>query len=158
MGGELGAGSGLLGGPASLGPCRAEGGAPPNEEPRAEFPPAPPRPLEAALCEQVKMLGGPRVQDLLCSLLERRAQVEELAESRGHTLHASLLMTALIRAAFQVRGPLQPSTFHLGHISQFTDDVRLHGLIQASPQPCDEDTKVWRVKWLSQRPCWSPDI
>lgn len=149
MGGELEAGSGLLGGPASLGPCRAEGGAPPNEERRAEFPPAPACPLEAALCEQVKMLGGPREQDLLCSLLERRARVEELAESRGHSL---------IRAAFQVRGPLQPSTFHLGHIFQFTDDVHLHGLIQASPQPCDEDTKVWRVKWLSQRPCWSPDI
>ena len=140
-------------------PCGpAPAPASPNEEPRAEFPPAPPHPPEAALCEQVKMLGGPRAQDLLRTVLGRRARVKELAESRGHTLHASLLMTAFIRAAIQVRGPLQPSTFHLGHICQFTDDVHLHGLVQASPQPCDEHAKVWRVKWLSQRPCWSTDI
>ncbi|XP_057577784.1 spectrin beta chain, non-erythrocytic 5 [Hippopotamus amphibius kiboko] len=54
-----------------------------------------------ALCEQVKMLGGPRARDLLCTVLELRARVEELAESRGHALHTSLRTAAFIRAASQ---------------------------------------------------------
>uniref|UniRef100_A0A8C6D7R2 Spectrin beta, non-erythrocytic 5 n=1 Tax=Moschus moschiferus TaxID=68415 RepID=A0A8C6D7R2_MOSMO len=62
---------------------------------------------EAALCEQVKMLGGPRAQDLLCTVLERRARVKELMESRQHALHTSLLMAAFIRAATQAEDWMQ---------------------------------------------------
>ncbi|XP_055291885.1 spectrin beta chain, non-erythrocytic 5 [Moschus berezovskii] len=62
---------------------------------------------EAALCEQVKMLGGPRAQDLLCTVLERRARVKELVESRQHALHTSLLMAAFIRAATQAEDWMQ---------------------------------------------------
>ncbi|XP_061286842.1 spectrin beta chain, non-erythrocytic 5 isoform X2 [Bos javanicus] len=62
---------------------------------------------EAALCEQVKMLGGPRAQDLLCTVLERRARVKELVESRRHALHTSLLVAAFIRAATQAKDWIQ---------------------------------------------------
>ncbi|CAN0540377.1 unnamed protein product [Rangifer tarandus platyrhynchus] len=62
---------------------------------------------EAALCEQVKMLGGPRAQDLLCTVLERRARVKELVESRQHALHTSLLMASFVRAATQAEDWIQ---------------------------------------------------
>ncbi|KAF4017333.1 hypothetical protein G4228_009075 [Cervus hanglu yarkandensis] len=62
---------------------------------------------EAALCEQVKMLGGPRAQDLLCTVLERRARVKELVESRQHALHTSLLMAAFVRATTQAEDWIQ---------------------------------------------------
>ncbi|KAJ1079411.1 hypothetical protein K5549_021963 [Capra hircus] len=62
---------------------------------------------EAALCEQVKRLGGPRAQDLLCTVLERRARVKELVESRQHALHTSLLVAAFIRAATQAEDWIQ---------------------------------------------------
>ncbi|XP_043327488.1 spectrin beta chain, non-erythrocytic 5 [Cervus canadensis] len=62
---------------------------------------------EAALCEQVKMLGGPRAQDLLCIVLERRARVKELVESRQHALHTSLLMAAFVRATTQAEDWIQ---------------------------------------------------
>uniref|UniRef100_A0A452DXD2 Spectrin beta, non-erythrocytic 5 n=1 Tax=Capra hircus TaxID=9925 RepID=A0A452DXD2_CAPHI len=62
---------------------------------------------EAALCEQAKRLGGPRAQDLLCTVLERRARVKELVESRQHALHTSLLVAAFIRAATQAEDWIQ---------------------------------------------------
>ncbi|OWK09720.1 hypothetical protein Celaphus_00006342, partial [Cervus elaphus hippelaphus] len=62
---------------------------------------------EAALCEQVKMLGGPRAQDLLCTVLERRARVKELVESRQHALNTSLLMAAFVRATTQAEDWIQ---------------------------------------------------
>ncbi|XP_032273432.1 spectrin beta chain, non-erythrocytic 5 [Phoca vitulina] len=58
---------------------------------------------EAALCEQAKTLGGPNVQDRLHTVLEHRARVKELAESRGQALHASLLMTGFTRAVTQAQ-------------------------------------------------------
>lgn len=45
------------------------------------------------------------MQGLLSAVLERRARVKELAESRGRALHTSLLMTGFTRAVTQVRGP-----------------------------------------------------
>lgn len=54
------------------------------------------------------MLGGPRAQDLLCTVLGRRARVKELVESRQHALHTSLLMAAFVRAATQVRDHPSP--------------------------------------------------
>ena len=54
------------------------------------------------------MLGGPRAQDLLCTVLERQARVKELVESRQQALHTSLLLAAFIRAATQVRDHPSP--------------------------------------------------
>lgn len=99
-------------------------------------PQPPPHPQVAALCEQAKMFTGPRAQGLLHVVLERRARVKELAEDWGCALHTSLLITAFTRAAIQVSPPPpQPSAFHLGHMVQVTDNVYLHGLVQASTQP-----------------------
>lgn len=64
-----------------------------------------PPPQEAALCEQAKTLGGPQVQDRLRMVLEQRARVRDLAESRGQALHTCLLMTGFTRAVTQVREP-----------------------------------------------------
>ncbi|KAK2103754.1 Spectrin beta chain, non-erythrocytic 5 [Saguinus oedipus] len=70
---------------------------------------------EAALREQLKALRGPRGQDPLPAVLQRRARVKELAESRGHALCASLLMAGFIQAATQVRGHPQPRAFQGDH-------------------------------------------
>ncbi|GAB5572546.1 spectrin beta chain [Prionailurus iriomotensis] len=56
---------------------------------------------EAALCEQAKTLGGPKVQDGLRTVLEHRARVKDLAESRGRALHTSLLLTGFTTAVTQ---------------------------------------------------------
>ncbi|XP_058149963.1 spectrin beta chain, non-erythrocytic 5 [Dasypus novemcinctus] len=56
---------------------------------------------EVALCEQAKVLQGPRVQDVLDAVLERRARVKELAGRRGQALHTSLLTAGLTRAVAQ---------------------------------------------------------
>uniref|UniRef100_A0A8C7EU33 Spectrin beta, non-erythrocytic 5 n=1 Tax=Neovison vison TaxID=452646 RepID=A0A8C7EU33_NEOVI len=58
---------------------------------------------EAALCEQAKTLGGPIVQDRLHTVLEHRAQVKDLAESRGQALHTCLLMSGFARAVTQAQ-------------------------------------------------------
>uniref|UniRef100_G1MDF6 Spectrin beta, non-erythrocytic 5 n=1 Tax=Ailuropoda melanoleuca TaxID=9646 RepID=G1MDF6_AILME len=58
---------------------------------------------EAALCEQAKTLGGPQVQDRLRMVLEQRARVRDLAESRGQALHTCLLMTGFTRAVTQAQ-------------------------------------------------------
>ncbi|XP_045863809.1 spectrin beta chain, non-erythrocytic 5 [Meles meles] len=58
---------------------------------------------EAALCEQAKTLGGPIVQDRLHTVLAHRAQVKDLAESRGQALHTCLLMTGFTRAVTQAQ-------------------------------------------------------
>ncbi|KAF5925525.1 hypothetical protein HPG69_001972 [Diceros bicornis minor] len=62
---------------------------------------------EAALREQVKTLRASRAQNLLQTVLEHRAQVKELAESRGHALRTSLLMAAFTRAATQAEDWIQ---------------------------------------------------
>nr|XP_021524474.1 LOW QUALITY PROTEIN: spectrin beta chain, non-erythrocytic 5 [Aotus nancymaae] len=62
---------------------------------------------EAALRERLKALRGPRVQDPLPAVLQRRARVKELAESRGHALRASLLMAGFTQAATQVEDWIQ---------------------------------------------------
>ncbi|XP_057162138.1 LOW QUALITY PROTEIN: spectrin beta chain, non-erythrocytic 5 [Ursus arctos] len=58
---------------------------------------------EAALCKQAKALGGPQVQDRLRMVLEQRARVRDLAESRGQALHTCLLMTGFTRAVTQAQ-------------------------------------------------------
>ncbi|XP_007933521.1 spectrin beta chain, non-erythrocytic 5 [Orycteropus afer afer] len=62
---------------------------------------------EVAICEQAKALQGPRVQGLLSAVLERRARVKDLAESRRHALHTSLLTAAFIRAKTQAEDWIQ---------------------------------------------------
>lgn len=78
-------------------------------------------------------------------MLAHRARVKELAETRRQTLHTSLLRAGFTRAVTQV-----PSVWTTFYSSQMT---LTFGLIQLLPQPCNEDTEVWRVKRLSQRPC-----
>ncbi|EHH63003.1 hypothetical protein EGM_15887 [Macaca fascicularis] len=62
---------------------------------------------EAALRERLKTLRHAQVQDLLPALLQRRVRVKELAESRGHALHASLLMASFTQAATQAEDWIQ---------------------------------------------------
>ncbi|KAL4696038.1 hypothetical protein H8957_001690 [Semnopithecus entellus] len=62
---------------------------------------------EAALRERLKTLRHAQVQDLLPALLQRRVRVKEMAESRGHALHASLLMASFIQAATQAEDWIQ---------------------------------------------------
>lgn len=89
-----------------------------------------PTPQEAALCEQADTLRGPRVQDLLRTVLEHRARVKELAETRAQALHTSLLMAGFARAATQVRGHPLTQCLLLGHILHLTKDIHLPGLFQ----------------------------
>ncbi|XP_078189296.1 spectrin beta chain, non-erythrocytic 5 [Callithrix jacchus] len=62
---------------------------------------------EAALRERLKAFRGPRGQDPLPAVLQLRARVKELAESRGHALCASLLMASFIQAATQAEDWIQ---------------------------------------------------
>ncbi|XP_032107131.1 spectrin beta chain, non-erythrocytic 5 [Sapajus apella] len=62
---------------------------------------------EAALRERLKALRGPRRQDPLPAVLQHRARVKELAESRGHALRASLLMAGFTQAATQAEDWIQ---------------------------------------------------
>ncbi|XP_062061690.1 spectrin beta chain, non-erythrocytic 5 [Lepus europaeus] len=63
---------------------------------------------EAALREQLSQLGGSgRARDWLHAVLERRARVQGLAESRGHTLHTSLRLAHLAGAITQAEGWIQ---------------------------------------------------
>ncbi|XP_037360039.1 spectrin beta chain, non-erythrocytic 5 [Talpa occidentalis] len=62
---------------------------------------------EAALCEQVKTLQGPRAQDLLHRVQERRARVKELAENRTHALRTSLLTAVFIGDVTQAEDWIQ---------------------------------------------------
>ncbi|XP_019500408.1 PREDICTED: spectrin beta chain, non-erythrocytic 5 [Hipposideros armiger] len=68
---------------------------------------------EAALREQAETLRGPRVQDLLHTVLKHRARVKELAETRRQALHTSLLMAGFTRAATQVKDWIQERIQHL---------------------------------------------
>nr|XP_054524250.1 uncharacterized protein LOC129137313 [Pan troglodytes] len=87
---------------------------------------------EAALRERLKTLRRPRVRDRLPILLQRRVRVKELAESRGHALHASLLMASFTQATTQVRGHPQPRAFHWNHTRQFSAAF--------TPQHCEAET------------------
>lgn len=53
----------------------------------------------------MKRTPSPKGQNLAYHLLERRAQVKELAESRAQALHTSLMIANFTREATQVRGP-----------------------------------------------------
>lgn len=98
--------------------------------PAPDSPGCAPTPQEAALCEQADTLRGPRVQDLLRTVLEHRARVKELAETRAQALHTSLLMAGFARAATQVRGHPLTQCLLLGHILHLTNDIHLPGLFQ----------------------------
>uniref|UniRef100_H0XEK4 Spectrin beta, non-erythrocytic 5 n=1 Tax=Otolemur garnettii TaxID=30611 RepID=H0XEK4_OTOGA len=62
---------------------------------------------EVALRKQLKSLQGPRLQSSLHSVLEHRARVKDLAESRHHALHTSLLVASFTRAATQAEEWIQ---------------------------------------------------
>ncbi|CAH6788033.1 Sptbn5 [Phodopus roborovskii] len=62
---------------------------------------------KAALREQLKTAPSPKGQNLVYQVLERRAQVKELAESRGQALHTSLMTANFTRAAAQVEDWIQ---------------------------------------------------
>lgn len=51
------------------------------------------------------MIPSPKGQNLVYHVQERRAQVKELAESRGQALRTSLMIGNFTRTATQVRGP-----------------------------------------------------
>lgn len=51
------------------------------------------------------MIPSLKGQNLVYHVLEHRAQVKELAESRGQALHTSLMISNFTRATTQVRGP-----------------------------------------------------
>lgn len=53
----------------------------------------------------MKMIPSLKEQNLVYHVLEYRAQVKELAESRGQALHTSLMISNFTRATTQVRGP-----------------------------------------------------
>ncbi|KAL1785833.1 spectrin beta chain, non-erythrocytic 5 [Sigmodon hispidus] len=57
---------------------------------------------EAALCEQLQTTPSPKGQILVYQVLEHRAQVKALAESRGQALHTSLMIANFTRAATQL--------------------------------------------------------
>ncbi|XP_034850492.1 spectrin beta chain, non-erythrocytic 5 [Mirounga leonina] len=89
---------------------------------------------EAALCEQAKTLGGPNVQDRLRTVLEHRARVKELAESRGQALHASLLLTGFTRAVTQAQDWIEERVQQLKEPippGDLKDKLRLLGKHQA---------------------------
>lgn len=50
------------------------------------------------------MVPSSKGQNLVSHVLEHRAQVKELTESRGQALHTSLMIGNFARAATQVRG------------------------------------------------------
>ncbi|XP_076785650.1 spectrin beta chain, non-erythrocytic 5 isoform X3 [Arvicanthis niloticus] len=62
---------------------------------------------ESALREQLKMIPSLKGQNLVYHVLEYRAQVKELAESRGQALHTSLMISNFTRATTQVEDWIQ---------------------------------------------------
>ncbi|XP_040602017.1 LOW QUALITY PROTEIN: spectrin beta chain, non-erythrocytic 5 [Mesocricetus auratus] len=62
---------------------------------------------EASLCEQLRTVPSPKAQSLVSRVLEHRAQVKALAESRGQALHTSLMIASFTRAATQVEDWIQ---------------------------------------------------
>ncbi|KAF6133107.1 spectrin beta, non-erythrocytic 5 [Phyllostomus discolor] len=69
---------------------------------------------EAALCELAETLRGPRVQLRLHAVLERRARVKELAETRRQALQASLRMAGFTRVTTQAEDWIQERVRRLG--------------------------------------------
>uniref|UniRef100_A0A8D2AM26 Spectrin beta, non-erythrocytic 5 n=1 Tax=Sciurus vulgaris TaxID=55149 RepID=A0A8D2AM26_SCIVU len=99
---------------------------------------------EALLCEQLKMLPDTKGQDVLHSVLELWALVKELAESRGHALHSSLLIASFTRAvtqaddwvqdrAQQLRKPIPP-----GDLKDYLKYLQKHKSFEAEVQAHQE--------------------
>ncbi|XP_028622676.1 spectrin beta chain, non-erythrocytic 5 [Grammomys surdaster] len=103
---------------------------------------------EAALREQLKMILSPKGQNLVYHVLEHRAQVKELAESRGQALHTSLMISNFTRATTQVEdwiqervqqlrawspfGNLKDYLKHLRKLQAFRAEVHAHEQIVTS--------------------------
>lgn len=67
-------------------------------------------------------------------MLERRARVKELVESRQLALHTSLLVAAFIRAATQVK-PIPAQCHQHGPHLPVPDDVHLRSLFRPRHSP-----------------------
>ncbi|XP_042798196.1 spectrin beta chain, non-erythrocytic 5 [Panthera leo] len=99
---------------------------------------------EAALCEQAKTLGGPKVQDGLRTVLEHRARVKDLAESRGRALHTSLLLTGFTTAVTQAQVWIQERVQQLkepicpGDLKDNLRHLRKHQTFEAEVQAHEE--------------------
>uniref|UniRef100_A0A667H474 Spectrin beta, non-erythrocytic 5 n=1 Tax=Lynx canadensis TaxID=61383 RepID=A0A667H474_LYNCA len=99
---------------------------------------------EAALCEQAKTLGGPKVQDGLRTVLEHRARVKDLAESRGRALHTSLLLTGFTTAVTQAQVWIQERVQQLkepirpGDLKDNLRHLRKHQAFEAEVQAHEE--------------------
>ncbi|XP_049479925.1 spectrin beta chain, non-erythrocytic 5-like [Panthera uncia] len=99
---------------------------------------------EAALCEQAKTLGGPKVQDGLRTVLEHRARVKDLAESRERALHTSLLLTGFTTAVTQAQVWIQERVQQLkepicpGDLKDNLRHLRKHQAFEAEVQAHEE--------------------
>ncbi|XP_025775020.1 spectrin beta chain, non-erythrocytic 5 [Puma concolor] len=99
---------------------------------------------EAALCEQAKTLGDPKVQDGLRTVLEHRARVKDLAESRGRALHTSLLLTGFTTAVTQAQVWIQERVQQLkepirpGDLKDNLRHLRKHQAFEAEVQAHEE--------------------
>ncbi|XP_038962424.1 spectrin beta chain, non-erythrocytic 5 isoform X3 [Rattus norvegicus] len=95
---------------------------------------------ESALCEQLKMIPSPKGQNLVYHVQERRAQVKELAESRGQALRTSLMIGNFTRTATQVEDWIQErlqqlrACSPLGNLKDYLKHLRKHQAFRAEVQ------------------------
>ncbi|ERE70802.1 spectrin beta chain, brain 4-like protein [Cricetulus griseus] len=95
---------------------------------------------EAALREQLKTVSSPKGQNLVYHVLEHRAQVKELAESRGQALHTSLMIANFTRAATQAEDWIQERVQQLrawsplGNLKDHPKHLQKHQAFKAEVQ------------------------
>ncbi|GAB1286757.1 Spectrin beta, non-erythrocytic 5 [Apodemus speciosus] len=95
---------------------------------------------ESALREQLKMTPSPQGQNLVYRVLEHRAQVKELAESRGQALRTSLMIGNFTRMATQVEDWIQERVQQLrawsplGNLKDYLKHLRKHQAFRAEIQ------------------------
>lgn len=111
-------------------------------------------------------MPSPKAQSLVSRVLEHRAQVKALAESRGQALHTSLMIASFTRAATQVRGPSPDyclnlkSTFEVALIPQHYDDKNrfkeLNGFLGAMEPRIFDLKPLWAESHLFAEHWQSP--
>ncbi|XP_036040911.1 spectrin beta chain, non-erythrocytic 5 [Onychomys torridus] len=95
---------------------------------------------EAVLREQLKTTPSPKGQSLVYHVLEHRAQVKELAESRGQALHTSLMIANFTTAATQVEDWIQERVQQLrawsplGNLNDYLKHLQKHQAFEAEVQ------------------------
>ncbi|XP_060228154.1 spectrin beta chain, non-erythrocytic 5 [Meriones unguiculatus] len=95
---------------------------------------------EMALREQMKMISDPKGQNLAHHVLERRAQVKELAESRAQALHATLMVANFTMAAIQAEDWIQERLQQLrawsppGNLKDYPKHLKKHQAFGAEVQ------------------------